>query len=283
MSWDPSQAVSSIPFTIFSVLRAAPTRTCTPRPGRAAFILIAFVLVTSLTSRLLPRPLAAQARPGRVAESEPPFTTSSPDRHTLSAPRARSAGTLERTTESLDTVIPGQGEVFHEEEGTRPSRARGRCGLALGCGRVGAKQRRRVDQRAPAAASSTRSSSSWTPALGTAFGYTLSYASVGSGTGIADITARTVDFGASDAPLNPTQPRLQRLRRDPVGALGDRALVQRPGRHRTRPPPRRRRRSPGSTSGQITNWNDPAIEALNPKADAPEPRDHAGPPHGRLG
>src|SRR5215831_2686107 len=43
------------------------------------------------------------------------------------------------------------------------------------------------------------------PAVGSAFGYTLSYASVGSTTGIADITNRTVDFGASDAPLNPTQ------------------------------------------------------------------------------
>src|SRR6185437_2148943 len=43
------------------------------------------------------------------------------------------------------------------------------------------------------------------PAIGSAYGYSLSYASVGSGTGIANITARTVDFGASDAPLNPTQ------------------------------------------------------------------------------
>jgi phosphate transport system substrate-binding protein len=34
---------------------------------------------------------------------------------------------------------------------------------------------------------------------------TVSYASVGSGAGITDITDKTVDFGASDAPLNPTQ------------------------------------------------------------------------------
>jgi phosphate transport system substrate-binding protein len=33
----------------------------------------------------------------------------------------------------------------------------------------------------------------------------VTYASVGSGTGIAQITARTVDFGASDAPLTPEQ------------------------------------------------------------------------------
>ena len=34
---------------------------------------------------------------------------------------------------------------------------------------------------------------------------TLNYASVGSGAGITDITSKTVDFGASDAPLNPAQ------------------------------------------------------------------------------
>lgn len=37
------------------------------------------------------------------------------------------------------------------------------------------------------------------------YGDTVTYGSVGSGAGIAQITARTVDFGASDAPLTPTQ------------------------------------------------------------------------------
>ena len=36
-------------------------------------------------------------------------------------------------------------------------------------------------------------------------GVNVSYNSVGSGAGIASITARTVDFGASDAPLSPDQ------------------------------------------------------------------------------
>lgn len=36
-------------------------------------------------------------------------------------------------------------------------------------------------------------------------GIPVKYAAVGSGTGIAQITARTVDFGASDAPLTPEQ------------------------------------------------------------------------------
>ncbi len=36
-------------------------------------------------------------------------------------------------------------------------------------------------------------------------GINVTYGAVGSGTGIADITSRTVDFGASDAPLTPSQ------------------------------------------------------------------------------
>src|SRR4051794_12024000 len=36
-------------------------------------------------------------------------------------------------------------------------------------------------------------------------GIAVQYGAVGSGTGIAQITARTVDFGASDAPLTPEQ------------------------------------------------------------------------------
>ena len=45
----------------------------------------------------------------------------------------------------------------------------------------------------------------WTPAIGKAFGYTVQYSGVGSGAGIAAITANQVDFGASDAPLNQAQ------------------------------------------------------------------------------
>ena len=44
--------------------------------------------------------------------------------------------------------------------------------------------------------------------MGLAFGQTgitVNYQGVGSGTGITDISARAVDFGASDAPLTPTQ------------------------------------------------------------------------------
>lgn len=47
--------------------------------------------------------------------------------------------------------------------------------------------------------------SKWIPALGSAYGYNVSYSPIGSGGGIAAITAKTVDFGASDAPLSADQ------------------------------------------------------------------------------
>ena len=68
---------------------------------------------------------------------------------------------------------------------------------------------------------------------------------VGSGGGITAISNRTVDFGASDAPLTPDQfCGLQRLRPDPVGARRHGDPVQRPGPRRAEehePEPLRRR------------------------------------------
>ena len=45
----------------------------------------------------------------------------------------------------------------------------------------------------------------WTPALGSAFDYTVQYSPIGSGGGIQAIQNRSVDFGASDAPMTPDQ------------------------------------------------------------------------------
>ena len=47
--------------------------------------------------------------------------------------------------------------------------------------------------------------SQWQPVYDTATGVAVTYGAIGSGGGIAQITARTVDFGASDAPLTPSQ------------------------------------------------------------------------------
>jgi phosphate transport system substrate-binding protein len=45
----------------------------------------------------------------------------------------------------------------------------------------------------------------WANAWGAKTGNTVTYSAVGSGTGIKDISSRLVDFGASDAPMTPTQ------------------------------------------------------------------------------
>jgi hypothetical protein len=70
----------------------------------------------------------------------------------------------------------------------------------------------------------------WTPALGSAFDYTVQYSPIGSGGGIQAIQNRSVDFGASDAPLTPDQfQRVQLLRADRVGAGRHLDPVQHPG------------------------------------------------------
>jgi phosphate transport system permease protein len=52
VNWDPSQSVASIPVTIFQYSES-PDRNLNAQAWAAAFVLIAFVLVTSLASRLL--------------------------------------------------------------------------------------------------------------------------------------------------------------------------------------------------------------------------------------
>lgn len=113
--------------------------------------------------------------------------------------------------------------------------------------------------------------SAWTPALGRAFGYTVQYSAVGSGAGIQAITNHQVDFGASDAPLNPAQ---QSACSDCVQipwALSATAVGYNvPGA------PAHLNLDGATISkiylGEITNWNDPAIAALNKGANLPNLR-----------
>ena len=101
----------------------------------------------------------------------------------------------------------------------------------------------------------------WASGFQSATGNSVSYSGVGSGTGITDITNGLVDFGASDAPLTPAQqaagPNLVQI----PWALSATAV----GFHLN-----------GISSldltgkvlseiylGQITNWNNKAIKALN--------------------
>ena len=80
-----------------------------------------------------------------------------------------------------------------------------------GCGRLrrGGRRRREDDCRhARLGAGATFPYpliSKWIPAYDQAAGTQVNYSPIGSGGGIAAITARTVDFGASDAPLSPDQ------------------------------------------------------------------------------
>lgn len=95
----------------------------------------------------------------------------------------------------------------------------------------------------------------------------VTYGAVGSGAGIAQITARTVDFGASDAPLTPEQ------------AAACNGCVQIPwalsatGLGFSIPGVKKLNLTgpilAGIYFGKITNWSDPKIKKINPKAHLP--------------
>jgi phosphate transport system substrate-binding protein len=108
----------------------------------------------------------------------------------------------------------------------------------------------------------------WTPALGTAFGYTLQYSGVGSGAGVAAVSSNQVDFGASDAPLNPAQ--LQACadcKQIPWALSAVTVAYNVPGA-----PAHLNLDGPTIAKiflGQITSWNDPAIVKLNKGASLP--------------
>jgi phosphate transport system substrate-binding protein len=113
----------------------------------------------------------------------------------------------------------------------------------------------------------------WTPAIGSAFDYTVQYSAVGSGAGIAAITSRQVDFGASDAPLTPDQmSACNGCVQIPWALAGTAIPYDVPG---LTLPKNSNLRLTGAViakiyMGEITNWNDPAIKALNPKATLPD-------------
>jgi phosphate transport system substrate-binding protein len=110
--------------------------------------------------------------------------------------------------------------------------------------------------------------STWTPAVGEAFGYNLQYSPVGSGAGIAAITNRQVDFGASDAPLTPDQASSCKGCVQIPWALSATSVAYNvPGA------PTHLNLDGRTISriflGQITNWNDSEIAALNKGANLP--------------
>jgi len=110
--------------------------------------------------------------------------------------------------------------------------------------------------------------SQWISPLGSAYGYELQYSGVGSGAGVAAITSRTVDFGASDAPLTPDQFSACNGCIQIPWALGATAIMYNlPGA-----PNLLKMDGPTLANifmGKITTWNDPAIAKLNPGVNLP--------------
>jgi phosphate transport system substrate-binding protein len=98
-------------------------------------------------------------------------------------------------------------------------------------------------------------------------GIPVKYGAVGSGAGIAQITARTVDFGASDAPLTPEQATAcNGCVQIPWGLSGIGMGFNVPGVKKLN------LTGPLLAQiyfGKITNWNDPKIKKVNPKTKLP--------------
>ena len=91
----------------------------------------------------------------------------------------------------------------------------------------------------------------------------MNYQSIGSGGGIRQIGAKTVDFGASDMPLTPEKPAQGGLQQFPtvIGAVVPVVNLEgiKPGDMKLTGEV-----LAGIYHGKITKWNDPAIVALNP-------------------
>jgi len=110
--------------------------------------------------------------------------------------------------------------------------------------------------------------SKWSADYSTATGNKVNYQSIGSGGGIAQIKAKTVDFGSSDAPLKPEDLAAAGLAQFPSVIGGVVPVVNVAGI------------APGALKldgavlaniflGKIKTWNDPAIAALNPGVTLP--------------
>jgi phosphate transport system substrate-binding protein len=108
----------------------------------------------------------------------------------------------------------------------------------------------------------------WAEAYQKATGHRVNYQSIGSSGGMRQIRAKTVDFGASDAPLKPEELEKDGLVQFPTVIGGVVPVVNIPGV------------KPGQIRlngqvlgdiylGKITKWNDKAIADLNPGVQLP--------------
>jgi phosphate transport system substrate-binding protein len=109
----------------------------------------------------------------------------------------------------------------------------------------------------------------WADAYNKATGARINYQSVGSGAGMRQIRGKTVDFGASDAPLSDEELGKDGLIQFPTVIGGVVPVVNIPG------VATRQMKLTGAILGdiylgKITKWNDPAIAALNPGLKLPD-------------
>ncbi|MEC5386949.1 phosphate ABC transporter substrate-binding protein PstS [Uliginosibacterium sp. H3] len=109
----------------------------------------------------------------------------------------------------------------------------------------------------------------WADAYNKATGNKINYQSIGSGGGIKQIQAKTVDFGASDMPLTPEQLTKDGLTQFPAVIGGIVPVVNLAGV------------KPGELKltgalladiflGKVTKWSDKAIKELNPSLNLPD-------------
>ena len=111
--------------------------------------------------------------------------------------------------------------------------------------------------------------SKWIPEVGKAYDINITYSPTGSGAGIAAITARTVDFGASDAPLSSSQidackgcvviPWALSATSVPYNVPGINGRLRLTGPVLAQ-----------IYLGEISSWNDQRLRALNPGRNLPD-------------
>ncbi len=109
----------------------------------------------------------------------------------------------------------------------------------------------------------------WAEAYKAKTGVGMNYQSIGSGGGIKQIEAKTVDFGASDKPLEPKDLDANGLMQFPMIMGGVVPVVNIPGVG----PGRLRLTGPVLADiylGKIKKWNEPAIAKLNPGVKLPD-------------
>ena len=113
--------------------------------------------------------------------------------------------------------------------------------------------------------------SKWSAAYSTQTGNHVNYQSIGSGAGIAQIKAGTVDFGASDKPLAADKLKHSGLGQFPVviGGIVPVVNIEGIGAGRLKLDGTV---LAGMFLGEIKTWNDPAIAALNPGMQLPDAR-----------